>query len=133
MKDKTRKIIAWIGLIFMAAFIVSLMLSLLAPNLFGGNISYLALLCFLAAIVPFALIFFDNRARRLREEEENQEKQRRAENKRKRAENAEKQARENAEKAEAARKDADLRENADAPPAEENVNRATGDGQDVNS
>lgn len=78
---------------------MSFMISLFCPNLFDGKVSYFALFCFFVAIVPFALIFFDNRERRLKEEEENAEKQRRAENKIKRAENAAKQAREKAEKA----------------------------------
>lgn len=95
MKDLTRRIIAWTGLIFMAAFIVSLILSFVAPSLFDGKISYAAIAFFILAIVPFALIYFDNRDRRAREAEENAEKMRRDENRKKRLANAEKQKLEN--------------------------------------
>ena len=92
MKDKTRKIIAWIGLICMIGFIIAMMMTLIDSSLFDDRIGYVALALFILAIVPFALIYFENRAKRQLAEEAEAEKARHAENKRKREENARKQA-----------------------------------------
>ena len=76
----------------MIGFIIAMMMTLIDSSLFDDRIGYVALALFILAIVPFALIYFDNRAKRQLAEEAEAEKARRAENKRKREENARKQA-----------------------------------------
>lgn len=91
MKDRTRKIIAWIGLAFAAIFTVSLILYLFSPDMWGGKVGYVALASFIVTVVFWCLIYFDNKERMEREAAELEKAERKAENKRKRAENNKKQ------------------------------------------
>ncbi len=90
MKDKTRRIVAWIGLIFAAMFTVAMIVYLFSPKLWDGKVGYVALAAFIVTVVFWCLIYFDNKERKEREAAEMEEEARKAENKRKRAENAKK-------------------------------------------
>lgn len=98
MKDTLRKIIAWTGLVFMTAFFCTMVATLIDRNLLWGRITYVSLACLIVGLVLFALIYFDNKERRAKQQAEDEEKARREENKRKRRENSEKIAAENAAK-----------------------------------
>ena len=92
MKDLTRKILAIIGLVCMAFFLVAMMITVIAPTMFDGKVGYIAISLLIIIIVIFALIYFDNKERRRKQQQEQAEKERRENNKRKRAENAQKQS-----------------------------------------
>lgn len=84
MKDKTRRIIAWIGLVFAVIFAIATILSFFDPEMFGGRIGYIAIAAFIVAIVPFCLIYFDNKARAEKEEEARLEREKEERRKQKR-------------------------------------------------
>lgn len=96
MKDVTRRIIAWIGLVFMTAFIALMITSFFNADLLWGRIVYVALACLIVGLVLFAMIYFDNKERRAKQQAEDEEKAHRAENKRKREQNQAKIAEQNA-------------------------------------
>ena len=96
MKDVTRRIIAWIGLVFMTAFIALMIAGFFNADLLWGRIVYVALACLIVGLVLFAMIYFDNKERRAKQQAEDEEKARRAENKRKREQNQAKIAEQNA-------------------------------------
>ena len=96
MKEVTRRIIAWTGLVFMTAFIALMITSFFNADLLWGKIVYVALACLIVGLVLFAMIYFDNRERRAKQQAEDEEKARRAENKRKREQNQAKIAEQNA-------------------------------------
>ena len=98
MKDTLRKIIAWTGLVFMTAFFCTMVATLIDRNLLWGRITYVSIACLIVGLVLFALIYFDNKERRAKQQAEDEEKARREGNKRKRRENSEKIAAENAAK-----------------------------------
>mgnify|MGYP004576437007 FL=1 len=96
MKEVTRRIIAWTGLVFMTAFSVLMITSFFNADLLWGKIVYVALACLIVGLVLFAMIYFDNKERRAKQQAEDEEKARRAENKRKREQNQAKIAEQNA-------------------------------------
>lgn len=96
MKEVTRRIIAWTGLAFMTAFIALMITSFFNADLLWGKIVYVALACLIVGLVLFAMIYFDNKERRAKQQAEDEEKARRAENKRKREQNQAKIAEQNA-------------------------------------
>lgn len=96
MKDVTRRIIAWTGLVFMTAFSALMITSFFNADLLWGKIVYVALACLIVGLVLFAMIYFDNKERRAKQQAEDEEKARRAENKRKREQNQAKIAEQNA-------------------------------------
>lgn len=96
MKEVTRRIIAWTGLVFMTAFSALMITSFFNADLLWGKIVYVALACLIVGLVLFAMIYFDNRERRAKQQAEDEEKARRAENKRKREQNQAKIAEQNA-------------------------------------
>ncbi len=96
MKEVTRRIIAWTGLVFMTAFIALMITSFFNADLLWGKIVYVALACLIVGLVLFAMIYFDNKERRAKQQAEDEEKARRAENKRKREQNQAKIAEQNA-------------------------------------
>lgn len=96
MKEVTRRIIAWTGLVFMTAFIALMITSFFNADLLWGKIMYVALACLIVGLVLFAMIYFDNKERRAKQQAEDEEKARRAENKRKREQNQAKIAEQNA-------------------------------------
>lgn len=98
MKDITRRIIAWIGLVFMTAFIALMITSFFNADLLWGRIVYVALACLIVGLVLFAMIYFDNKERRAKQQAEQEEKARQNENKRKRELNQAKIAEQNAKK-----------------------------------
>ena len=95
MKNVTRRIIAWTGLAFMIAFTALMVTSFFNAELLWGRIVYVALACLIVGLVLFAVIYFDNKARKERELAEEEEKNRKSENKRKREQNSAKIAAEN--------------------------------------
>ena len=96
MKEVTRRIIAWTGLVFMTAFSALMITSFINADLLWGKIVYVALACLIVGLVLFAMIYFDNKERRAKQQAEDEEKARRAENKRKREQNQAKIAEQNA-------------------------------------
>lgn len=96
MKEVTRRIIAWTGLVFMTAFSALMITSFFNADLLWGKIVYVALACLIVGLVLFAMIYFDNKERRAKQQAEDEEKARRAENKRKREQNQTKIAEQNA-------------------------------------
>lgn len=121
MKEVTRRIIAWTGLAFMTAFIALMITSFFNADLLWGKIVYVALACLIVGLVLFAMIYFDNKERRAKQQAEDEEKARRAENKRKREQNQAKIAEQNAKEQSAEQPDG-LTENApqqESEPAEQ--------------
>lgn len=96
MKEVTRRIIAWTGLVFMTAFSALMITSFFNADLLCGKIVYVALACLIVGLVLFAMIYFDNKERRAKQQADDEEKARRAENKRKREQNQAKIAEQNA-------------------------------------
>ncbi len=96
MKEVTRRIIAWTGLVFMTAFSALMITSFFNADLLWGKIVYVALACLIVGLVLFAMIYFDNKERRAKQQADDEEKARRAENKRKREQNQAKIAEQNA-------------------------------------
>ena len=99
MKEVTRRIIAWTGLVFMTAFSALMITSFFNADLLWGKIVYVALACLIVGLVLFAMIYFDNKERRAKQQAEDEEKARRAENKRKREQNQAKIAEQNVQNA----------------------------------
>lgn len=123
MKEVTRRIIAWTGLVFMTAFIALMITSFFNADLLWGKIVYVALACLIVGLVLFAMIYFDNKERRAKQQAEDEEKARRAENKRKREQNQAKIAEQNAKEQSAEQPDG-ATENApqqESEPAEQKV------------
>ena len=121
MKEVTRRIIAWTGLVFMTAFIALMITSFFNADLLWGKIVYVALACLIVGLVLFAMIYFDNKERRAKQQAEDEEKARRAENKRKREQNQAKIAEQKAKEQSAEQPDG-LTENApqqESEPAEQ--------------
>ena len=121
MKEVTRRIIAWTGLVFMTAFIALMITGFFNADLLWGKIVYVALACLIVGLVLFAMIYFDNKERRAKQQAEDEEKARRAENKRKREQNQAKIAEQNAKEQSAEQPDG-LTENApqqESEPAEQ--------------
>ncbi len=121
MKEVTRRIIAWTGLVFMTAFIALMITSFFNADLLWGKIVYVALACLIVGLVLFAMIYFDNKERRAKQQAEDEEKARRAENKRKREQNQAKIAEQNAKEQSAEQPDG-VPENApqqESEPAEQ--------------
>lgn len=121
MKEVTRRIIAWTGLVFMTAFIALMITSFFNADLLWGKIVYVALACLIVGLVLFAMIYFDNKERRAKQQAEDEEKARRAENKRKREQNQAKIAEQNAKEQSAEQPDG-VTENApqqESEPAEQ--------------
>ena len=107
MKNVTRRIIAWTGLVFMIAFTALMVTSFFNADLLWGRIVYVALACLIVGLVLFAVIYFANKARKERELAEEEEKLRKAENKRKREQNSAKIAAENQKAADKAQEKAE--------------------------
>lgn len=123
MKEVTRRIIAWTGLVFMTAFSALMITSFFNADLLWGKIVYVALACLIVGLVLFAMIYFDNKERRAKQQAEDEEKARRAENKRKREQNQAKIAEQNAKEQSAEQPDG-VTENApqqESEPAEQKV------------
>lgn len=123
MKEVTRRIIAWTGLVFMTAFSALMITSFFNADLLWGKIVYVALACLIVGLVLFAMIYFDNKERRAKQQAEDEEKARRAENKRKREQNRTKIAEQNAKEQSAEQPDG-ATENApqqESEPAEQKV------------
>lgn len=121
MKEVTRRIIAWTGLVFMTAFSALMITSFFNADLLWGKIVYVALACLIVGLVLFAMIYFDNKERRAKQQAEDEEKARRAENKRKREQNQAKIAEQNA-KEQSAEQPVGVTENApqqESEPAEQ--------------
>ena len=121
MKEVTRRIIAWTGLVFMTAFSALMITSFFNADLLWGKIVYVALACLIVGLVLFAMIYFDNKERRAKQQAEDEEKARRAENKRKREQNQAKIAEQNAKEQSAEQPDG-VPENApqqESEPAEQ--------------
>ena len=121
MKEVTRRIIAWTGLVFMTAFSALMITSFFNADLLWGKIVYVALACLIVGLVLFAMIYFDNKERRAKQQAEDEEKARRAENKRKREQNQTKIAEQNAKEQSAEQPDGVI-ENApqqESEPAEQ--------------
>ena len=121
MKEVTRRIIAWTGLVFMTAFSALMITSFFNADLLWGKIVYVALACLIVGLVLFAMIYFDNKERRAKQQAEDEEKARRAENKRKREQNQAKIAEQNAKEQSAEQPDGVI-ENApqqESEPAEQ--------------
>mgnify|MGYP003220843705 FL=1 len=121
MKEVTRRIIAWTGLVFMTAFIALMITSFFNADLLWGKIVYVALACLIVGLVLFAMIYFDNKERRAKQQAEDEEKARRAENKCKREQNQAKIAEQNAKEQSAEQPDG-VTENApqqESEPAEQ--------------
>ncbi len=121
MKEVTRRIIAWTGLVFMTAFSALMITSFFNADLLWGKIVYVALACLIVGLVLFAMIYFDNKERRAKQQAEDEEKARRAENKRKREQNQTKIAEQNAKEQSAEQPDG-VPENApqqESEPAEQ--------------
>lgn len=121
MKEVTRRIIAWTGLVFMTAFSALMITSFFNADLLWGKIVYVALACLIVGLVLFAMVYFDNKERRAKQQAEDEEKARRAENKRKREQNQAKIAEQNAKEQSAEQPDG-LTENApqqESGPAEQ--------------
>lgn len=123
MKEVTRRIIAWTGLVFMTAFSALMITSFFNADLLWGKIVYVALACLIVGLVLFAMIYFDNKERRAKQQADDEEKARRAENKRKREQNQAKIAEQNAKEQSAEQPDG-ATENApqqESEPAEQKV------------
>jgi|GEM_PF-6817540 hypothetical protein len=121
MKEVTRRIIAWTGLVFMTAFSALMITSFFNADLLWGKIVYVALACLIVGLVLFAMIYFDNKERRAKQQAEDEEKARRAENKRKREQNQAKIAEQNTKEQSAEQPDG-VTENAtqqESEPAEQ--------------
>lgn len=121
MKEVTKRIIAWTGLVFMTAFSALMITSFFNADLLWGKIVYVALACLIVGLVLFAMIYFDNKERRAKKQAEDEEKARRAENKRKREQNQAKIAEQNAKEQSAEQPDG-VTENApqqESEPAEQ--------------
>lgn len=121
MKEVTRRIIAWTGLVFMTAFSALMITSFFNADLLWGKIVYVALACLIVGLLLFAMIYFDNKERRAKQQAEDEEKARRAENKRKREQNQAKIAEQNAKEQSAEQPDG-VTENApqqESEPAEQ--------------
>lgn len=121
MKEVTRRIIAWTGLVFMTAFSALMITSFFNADLLWGKIVYVALACLIVGLVLFAMIYFDNKERRAKQQAEDEEKARRAENKRKREQNQAKIAEQNVKEQSAEQPDG-VTENApqqESEPAEQ--------------
>ena len=80
----------------MTAFSALMITSFFNADLLWGKIVYVALACLIVGLVLFAMIYFDNKERRAKQQAEDEEKARRAENKRKREQNQTKIAEQNA-------------------------------------
>lgn len=80
----------------MTAFSALMITSFFNADLLWGKIVYVALACLIVGLVLFAMIYFDNKERRAKQQAEDEEKARRAENKRKREQNQAKIAEQNA-------------------------------------
>ena len=80
----------------MTAFIALMITSFFNADLLWGRIVYVALACLIVGLVLFAMIYFDNKERRAKQQAEDEEKAHRAENKRKREQNQAKIAEQNA-------------------------------------
>ena len=128
MKDVTRRIIAWIGLVFMTAFIALMITSFFNADLLWGRIVYVALACLIVGLVLFAMIYFVNKERRAKQQAEDEEKARRAENKRKREQNQAKIAEQNAKEQSSESPDG-ATENATQPDREPAEQKASDDNQ----
>ena len=106
-------------MVFMTAFIALMVTSFFNADLLWGRIVYVALACLIVGLVLFAVIYFDNKARKERELAEEEEKNRKAENKRKREQNSAKIAAENQKAADKAQEKAES-ERANEQNASEN-------------
>lgn len=126
MKEVTRRIIAWTGLVFMIAFIALMITSFFNADLLWGKIVYVALACLIVGLVLFAMIYFDNKERRAKQQAEDEEKARRAENKRKREQNQAKIAEQNAKEQSAEQPDG-VTENAPQQESEPAAQKASDD------
>ena len=82
----------------MTAFIALMITSFFNADLLWGRIVYVALACLIVGLVLFAMIYFDNKERRAKQQAEQEEKARQNENKRKRELNQAKIAEQNAKK-----------------------------------
>ena len=105
----------------MIAFIALMITSFFNADLLWGKIVYVALACLIVGLVLFAMIYFDNKERRAKQQAEDEEKARRAENKRKREQNQAKIAEQNAKEQSAEQPDG-VPENApqqESEPAEQ--------------
>lgn len=80
----------------MTAFSALMITSFFNADLLWGKIVYVALACLIVGLVLFAMIYFDNKERCAKQQAEDEEKARRAENKRKREQNQAKIAEQNA-------------------------------------
>lgn len=89
----------------MTAFSALMITSFFNADLLWGKIVYVALACLIVGLVLFAMIYFDNRERRAKQQAEDEEKARRAENKRKREQNQAKIAEQNAKEQSAEQSD----------------------------
>lgn len=128
MKEVTRRIIAWTGLVFMTAFSALMITSFFNADLLWGKIVYVALACLIVGLVLFAMIYFDNKERRAKQQAEDEEKARRAENKRKREQNQAKIAEQNAKEQSSESPDG-ATENATQPDREPAEQKASDDNQ----
>lgn len=105
----------------MTAFIALMITGFFNADLLWGKIVYVALACLIVGLVLFAMIYFDNKERRAKQQAEDEEKARRAENKRKREQNQAKIAEQNAKEQSAEQPDG-VTENApqqESEPAEQ--------------
>lgn len=126
MKEVARRIIAWTGLVFMTAFSALMITSFFNADLLWGKIVYVALACLIVGLVLFAMIYFDNKERRAKQQAEDEEKARRAENKRKREQNQAKIAEQNAKEQSAEQPDG-VTENAPQQESEPAAQKASDD------
>ena len=97
-------------------------------DLLWGRIVYVALACLIVGLVLFAMIYFDNKERRAKQQAEDEEKARRAENKRKREQNQAKIAEQNAKEQSSESPDG-ATENATQPDREPAEQKALDDNQ----
>ena len=105
----------------MTAFSALMITSFFNADLLWGKIVYVALACLIVGLVLFAMIYFDNKERRAKQQAEDEEKARRAENKRKREQNQAKIAEQNTKEQSAEQPDG-VTENAtqqESEPAEQ--------------
>lgn len=128
MKDVTRRIIAWIGSGFHDGVYALMITSFFNADLLWGRIEYVALACLIVGLVLFAMIYFDNKERRAKQQAEDEEKARRAENKRKREQNQAKIAEQNAKEQSSESPDG-ATENATQPDREPAEQKASDDNQ----
>ena len=112
----------------MTAFIALMITSFFNADLLWGRIVYVALACLIVGLVLFAMIYFDNKERRAKQQAEDEEKARRAENKRKREQNQAKIAEQNAKEQSSESPDG-ATENANQPDREPAEQKASDDNQ----